>query len=42
MKDENGVSVRIAADYIAAYYPLSEEQYQALQKRGMPQQWPEP
>lgn len=38
---EKGLPVRIAADYIAAYYPLTQEQYQTLQKRGLPQQWPE-
>ncbi len=38
---EKGLPVRIWQDYVAAYYPLTQEQYQALQKRGIPQRWPE-
>ena len=38
---EKGLPVRITMDYIAAYYPLTQEEYQTLQKRGIPQRWPE-
>jgi hypothetical protein len=37
---EKGLPVRIAADYLAAYYPMTPEQYQILQLRGLPQQRP--
>ena len=37
---EKGLSVRIAWDYVAAYYPITQEQYQTLLKHGLPQQWP--